>query len=307
MANNPLREEREHRRILELIPWYVNGTLAADERQLVEAHAASCPRCHGELHAAAEMARAFQEDGEVAPSPHPVHLSRLFARIDAHQAAVTAARHADNVRDLANIADTADADNAGDAADIADIADAADAAEIAAAAKIHRGRSGPRPASSRSSLLARFDFTPRRMRRLLAGELAAILALAAILGWHLRTPAAPSPGTAMAATAATAATAAPVTAPFTEYHTLSSDAPVAVVPGTVPIRVLFSEGATAARIQQILAGIRGQITAGPSPVGAYVVAVPTGPGTDPLDLVLAHLRAQTEVSFAERVAGAGGT
>jgi hypothetical protein len=216
------------------------------------------------------MARAIQEAGEAAPSPHPVQLSRLFARIDAHPPGAV--------------------DSAA-----ADAADAADAAEIAHAAEADG--EGRKPAPFRSRFAARFDFTPRRMRRLLAAELAAILALASILGWHLRVPVAPAPGVSPGAPAAPAAPA--------EYHTLSLDAPVAVAPGTAPLRVLFAEGATAARIQQLLAGIRGQITAGPSPVGAYVVAVPVGPGADPVDLVLAHLRAQPEVSFAERVAGGG--
>jgi hypothetical protein len=265
MSHNPLREERQHRRIQELIPWYVNGTLAAEERQTVEAHVASCGRCHGELTAAAEMAKAIREAGEVAPSPHPVQLSRLFARIDAHAAGAMDA-------------------------DAADAADAAEAAEVAPLGDGDIVDLEPPPVPAGNRFAARFDFTPRRMRRLLAAELAAILALAAILGWHLRAPAAPAAGAA----------GAPA-----EYHTLSSDAPVAVAPGTAPLRVLFAEGATAARIQQLLAGIRGQITAGPSPVGAYVVAVPVGPGADPVDLVLAHLRAQPEVSFAERVAGGG--
>ncbi len=277
MPHNPLREERQHRRIQELLPWYVNGTLTAEERQAVEAHATTCARCHGELTAAAEMARAIRETGEVAPSPHPVQLSRLFARIDAHLASgVDADVDAANAVDAANTANTANI-----AAHPTDTAD---------------GDGGRKPVSFRPRFAARFDFTPRRMRRLLTAELAAILALASILGWHLHTPAAPAPGGG----AAPAAPAAPA-----EYHTLSSDAPVAVAPGTVPLRVLFTEGATAARIQQLLAGIRGQITAGPSPVGAYVVAVPVGPGDDPVDLVLAHLRAQPEVSFAERVAGSG--
>jgi hypothetical protein len=257
MGTNQAREERQHRRISELIPWYVNGTLEAAERQAVEAHAAVCPRCQEELAAAAQLAREIQEAESAAPSPHPAQLSRLLARIDAHEAAPTRS------------------DAPGTAED-----------EV-------RSGAGQILARPRRPFAARFDFTPRRMRQLLAAELAAVLALASILAWHLRTPAAFSPN--------------PPAASAAEYHTLSSDTPVAVAPGTVALRVLFAERATAARIQQILAGIRGQITAGPSPVGAYVVAVPAGPGADPADLVLAHLKAQPEVRFAERVAGAGGT
>jgi hypothetical protein len=247
MGKNPARparlaqEERQHRRIAELLSWYANGTLAAAERQAVEAHAGSCPRCQDELAASAELARAIQGAGETAPSPHPVQLSRLFARIDAHQ---------DTRRTAAAVSE----------------------------------------APLKERLAARFDLTPRRMGRLLAAELAAILALASILGWHLRTPA-----------------ARPAPASPTPYRTYSTDAPVAVAPGTAPLRILFAEGTTAVRIQHLLTDIHGQITAGPSPIGAYVVAVPAGPGADSVDLVLVHLRSQPEVSFAERVAGAGGT
>jgi anti-sigma factor RsiW len=231
------RAERQHRRVFELIPWYVNGTLAAAECLAVDGHAAGCPRCQEEIAAAREMARAIAGAEVAAPSPHPAQLARLLARIDGHEAERTG-----------------------------------------------KGPSLARPLRGFAALL---DSTPRRMRQLLAAELAAVLALAAILGWHLRAPTlAPTPAL---------------------YHTLSSDAPVTAAPGTVAIRVLFAEGATAARIQGILAGIRGQITTGPSPIGAYVVAVPAGPGADPVELVLAHLQKQPEVSFAERVAGAGGT
>ncbi|HTQ78896.1 MAG TPA: hypothetical protein VMM92_02785, partial [Thermoanaerobaculia bacterium] len=124
---------------------------------------------------------------------------------------------------------------------------------------------------------------PRRLRQLAWAELAAVLLLAAALVWQHRSAAPPA-----------------------LYRTLSSDAPVATAPGSAALRVLFTDSTTASRLQQILVGIRGQITSGPSPLGAYVVAVPAGPGADSVDLVLAHLRAQPEVSFAERVAGAEG-
>jgi hypothetical protein len=253
------RAERQHRRIFELIPWYVNGTLAAAERRSVEEHAAGCPRCQAELADAREMAAAIQGAGEAAPSPHPAQLARLLARIDDHEAerAADAGTH--------RIAATASAD-------------AGNGNRVTLA----------RPLRGFAGFGALLDSTPRRMRQLLAAELAAVLTLASIVAWQLRAPALPA-------------------TPPAVYRTLSSDAPVAAAPGTAALRVLFAEGATAARIQQILAGIRGQITTGPSPIGAYVVAVPAGPGADPVDLVLAHLRKQPEVSFAERVAGAGGT
>ena len=38
-----------HNTIAELLPWYVNGTLAPHERAEVEAELASCPLCAAEL------------------------------------------------------------------------------------------------------------------------------------------------------------------------------------------------------------------------------------------------------------------
>ena len=42
-------DDPAHRTTEELLPWYLNGTLAADERQRVEAHLVQCPRCRREL------------------------------------------------------------------------------------------------------------------------------------------------------------------------------------------------------------------------------------------------------------------
>jgi hypothetical protein len=246
MDSKGAREERLHRRVVERLPWYVNGTLAAAEWRSVDEHVASCALCRAELDAARELGRAVKSAEAFAPSPHPVQLDRLLARIDAYEAG------------------------------------ALPGAEIEAIAKMEETEDPPGSPEERG----RFFLPPRRMRQLLVAELAAILVLTCGLAWqrHLAAPAAPP----------------------ALYRTLSSDAPIAAAPGTMPIRVLFAGGATAARVQEILAGIRGQITSGPSPVGAYVVAVPAGPGADPVEVVLAHLRAQPEVSFAARVAGAGG-
>lgn len=80
-----------HRRIWELIPWVVNGSADAAERQAVEEHLRGCSDCRDEyafqsrLHAgiaaeAPDAAAADAQDG----------LRRLLARIDAGSAAVAA-------------------------------------------------------------------------------------------------------------------------------------------------------------------------------------------------------------------------
>ena len=120
--------------------------------------------------------------------------------------------------------------------------------------------------------------TPRPLRWTLVAQAAAILLLAGGLAWSAR-PAVPS-GPA-------------------SYVTLSSPA-AAPVPST-RLRVMFSPRATEQEIRQILLGVRGSLVAGPSPIGAYTVQVPaTG---DPVGAVLARLRTDPQVVFAEPAAG----
>jgi len=76
------RHERIHGRIWELLPWYVNGTLSEREQERVEAHLADCPRCQEEERACRQTAAAVKSAGEVSPTPHPVQLQRMLARID---------------------------------------------------------------------------------------------------------------------------------------------------------------------------------------------------------------------------------
>ncbi|HEX4963585.1 MAG TPA: zf-HC2 domain-containing protein [Thermoanaerobaculia bacterium] len=75
-------DERSHQRIWELLPWYANGTLSAEDRKRVEGHAAGCRRCQDEIEACRQMAAAVKGAGDAAPSPHPVQLQRVLARID---------------------------------------------------------------------------------------------------------------------------------------------------------------------------------------------------------------------------------
>ena len=76
------RGERTHSRIWELLPWYVNGTLPPAERSAVEEHIAVCPRCQEEERSCRALEAGVHGAEEVAPSPHPVRLARLLARID---------------------------------------------------------------------------------------------------------------------------------------------------------------------------------------------------------------------------------
>jgi anti-sigma factor RsiW len=133
--------------------------------------------------------------------------------------------------------------------------------------------------SPRARLAGLLTATPRPVRWVLAGQLAALLLLAAGLAW---TPPPPPP------------------ADPAEYRTLSD----AVAPAAgAQVRVVFAEGATERQIRDVLLPIGGQLAGGPSQLGVYTVELPAG--RDPLPVVLQHLRSRPEVSFAEPVAGEG--
>jgi putative zinc finger protein len=221
--------ERVHQRVWELLPWYVNGSLAERERERVEAHLAACLRCQGEERVCRRMAGDVAKGGEVAPAPHPVQLQRMLARIEESE-------------------------------------------------REERESAGPRRllAPLRSLVQA----TPRPLRGALVAQAAVILLLVGFLAWSASRPAQPP----------------------ADFHVLESPPP-ATVP-TVHLRVMFSPKATEKEIRELLQGIHGEITAGPSRMGAYTVEIPaTG---DPEQVVLTRLRAEPQVMFAEPAAGAPG-
>ena len=213
--------ERIHRRVWELLPWYVNGSLGEREREQVEAHLAGCPACEAEARECRRTAESLSNAGEVAPSPHPAQLRRLFDRIDEEE----------------------------------------------------RNRPGR---------LAVFSAAPRPLRLALAAQAAAILLLAGALVWSLRSPA--------------------PAAPPSNYVTLAD--PTAAPAPAARLRVMFSPATTEREMREILIGVRGGIVAGPSPLGAYTVEIPTN--GDPVGAVLARLRTEPRVVFAEPAAGEPG-
>lgn len=126
--------------------------------------------------------------------------------------------------------------------------------------------------SPREKLAGLLTATPRPVRWLLAGQLAALLLLAA--GWMWTPP--PSPPA--------------------EFTTLSD----AVAPAAgQQVRVVFAEGTTERQIRDVLLLLGGQLAGGPSQLGVYTIDLPEG--RDPLPVVLEHLRSRPEVSFAEPV------
>jgi hypothetical protein len=74
-------ERLRHQEVWELIPWYVNGTLEADEAARVEAHLARCPLCRREAEANRGLAAALREAEPAVVEDDP-RLERLLARLD---------------------------------------------------------------------------------------------------------------------------------------------------------------------------------------------------------------------------------
>jgi anti-sigma factor RsiW len=233
--------ERSHQRVWELLPWYVNGSLAQPERERVEAHLTACRRCEEEVRACRRTAAEIAGAGEVAPSPHPIQFQRVLARIEESEREER--RHDGGWRLLVPF---------------------------------------------RSLVQA----TPRPLRGALVAQAAVIFLLVGFLAWGSLRPGSGSPSQAASSPAA----------PSAVYRTLSDPAP-APVP-TVRLRVMFSPQATEREIRGLLLGIRGEITAGPSPLGLYTVEVPAA--GDPAAGVLARLRSEPQVTFAEPVSGVPG-
>ena len=226
--------ERSHQRVWELLPWYVNGSLAQPERERVEAHLAACRRCEEEVRACRRTAAEIAGAGEVAPSPHPIQFQRVLARIEESEREER--RHGGGWRIL-------------------------------------------------SPFRALVQATPRPLRGALVAQAAVIFLLVGFLAWDTLRLIPPASGSSPAI-----------------YRTLSAPAP-APVP-TFRLRVMFSPQATEREIRGLLLGIRGEITAGPSPLGLYTVEVPAA--GDPAAGVLARLRSEPQVTFAEPVSGEPG-
>lgn len=58
--NIGLPPAKPHETVQRLLPWYLNGTLAEDERQRVETHLQGCPACRRELIIMRQLAQAMK-------------------------------------------------------------------------------------------------------------------------------------------------------------------------------------------------------------------------------------------------------
>ena len=115
--------------------------------------------------------------------------------------------------------------------------------------------------------------TPRPVRWLVAAQLAALIVLAA--------------GVAAGPRAVS-------------FRTLA-DPPT---PRVAAVRVVFAPETTEAEIRRVLLEVRAEIVGGPSPLGAYTLALPPAPVGESTDAVLGLLRARPAVRFAEPILAA---
>lgn len=75
-----------HNTITELLPWYANGTLEPQERNLVAEHLAACPECREELAHFQQLSAAIPEASDSDDwQPSTAHFSQILSAIDAEE------------------------------------------------------------------------------------------------------------------------------------------------------------------------------------------------------------------------------
>jgi hypothetical protein len=74
--------DRNHQKVWEILPWYVNGTLESHEHEFVARHISRCQSCADEVARCQSIAAAVRSAEESSRTPSPEHLARLMERID---------------------------------------------------------------------------------------------------------------------------------------------------------------------------------------------------------------------------------
>jgi len=82
-----MSEIDRHRHVADLVPWYVNGTLADGERDAVTAHLSGCPACREELARCRTLAAVVQSAPDAVGVPEAGRLERVLASIELLEAA----------------------------------------------------------------------------------------------------------------------------------------------------------------------------------------------------------------------------
>jgi hypothetical protein len=80
----------EHPEISDLIPWYVNGTIGALDRQKLDAHFLTCAACRDEMLSERRLCEAMSADSGIEYMP-AASFKRLQARIEQGEGALASA------------------------------------------------------------------------------------------------------------------------------------------------------------------------------------------------------------------------
>lgn len=89
-----------------------------------------------------------------------------------------------------------------------------------------------------------------------------------------------------------------------DYRTHSAAEPV-TTDARARINLVFEPETTEARLRELVSSVGGEIVAGPTALGVYTIAIPTGMSGDPPEATLLEvLRARSEIVFAELAAAA---
>jgi hypothetical protein len=273
------KHDDQHETVWLLLPWLANGTLETDERRLAEDHLAGCASCREELTRCNGLAAALRGRQEVAPSPHPLQLARLMERVEASERG-------------SDVTSAGEIGEAGEAGELSEAGEARATAFAGMATPSGRmdGRAGSRR-RGRARGPSLLGDTPRPVRWALAGQLAALVLLAAALAFgparrfQSAKPASPAPERSASPAPERSASPAPERPAVPAgalYTTLSAPSgPAAAWPAVAPqIRIRFAETATEKQMRDVLLSTRGRLVDGPSPLGAYTLELPV-PASSP--------------------------
>lgn len=78
-------ESKSHREVADLLSWYLNKTLAAEESERVETHLAGCADCRRELEALKALEAAVVASNEQLPRPSSNMAARVIEAVDAYE------------------------------------------------------------------------------------------------------------------------------------------------------------------------------------------------------------------------------
>ena len=82
-----------HNTITELLPWYTNGTLEPQERNLVAEHLAACPECREELAHYQQLSASIPDASDTDDwQPSASHFAQILSVIDAQESVAIASK-----------------------------------------------------------------------------------------------------------------------------------------------------------------------------------------------------------------------